>query len=369
MSWWWDPGRTGWPPRSTCAQAGRSVLVLEAADAIGGGTRTEELTLPGFAHDVCSAIHPLAAVSPFFAAAGLDRYGLELLQPERALVHPLDGGRAGVLHRSLAETISGLGADGRAWDRHLGWITRHWSALGSDTLAPLLRVPRHPFTMAAFGARGALPATWFGPRLRHRRGPGPVRGVLGPRLPAARSAVHDGDGADAHRVGPRGRLALGQGGLAVDRRRDGRQAARPRGHHRDRPPGALARRRAAVDRRAASTSPPARCSRSVGDELPAALPPADGSVPLRPRRVQGGLRPVRAGPVDQRRRPPGRLPAPGGTLEEIAAGEAEVAAGRHPARPFVLVGPAEHLRPDPGPRRAAHAVDLLPRPPRLGSRT
>ena len=119
-------GPNGLAAALTCAKAGRSVLVLEAADAIGGGTRTAELTLPGFAHDVCSAIHPFAAVSPFFAAAGLEEHGLELLHPEIALVHPLDDGRAGVLHQSLEETVAGLGPDGRTWDRHLGWATRRW---------------------------------------------------------------------------------------------------------------------------------------------------------------------------------------------------------------------------------------------------
>ena len=100
-------GPNGLAAAITCAEAGRSVLVLEASDAVGGGTRTDELTLPGFHHDVCSAIHPLAAVSPFFAEAGLQRHGLELLHPDVALVQPLDGGRAGVLHRSLEETVAG----------------------------------------------------------------------------------------------------------------------------------------------------------------------------------------------------------------------------------------------------------------------
>lgn len=155
-------GPNGLAAALTCAKAGRSVLVLEAKDTVGGGARTAELTLPGFAHDVCSAIHPLAAVSPFFAAAGLEQHGLELLHPEIALAHPLDGGRAGVLHRSLDDTVAGLGADGRAWDRHIGWAARRWGALAPATLGPLLRVPRHPVTLAAFGARGLLPATVFG---------------------------------------------------------------------------------------------------------------------------------------------------------------------------------------------------------------
>jgi phytoene dehydrogenase-like protein len=153
-------GPNGLAAAITCAEAGRSVLVLEAADEVGGGTRSAELTLPGFVHDVCSAIHPLAAVSPFFAAAGLERHGLELVHPEVAHVHPLDDGRAGVLHRSLSATVAGLGADGRAWDRHVGATVRHWDDLAPAVLGPILRLPRHPLALAGFGLRGLLPATW-----------------------------------------------------------------------------------------------------------------------------------------------------------------------------------------------------------------
>ncbi|MDP1819005.1 MAG: NAD(P)/FAD-dependent oxidoreductase [Acidimicrobiales bacterium] len=155
-------GPNGLAAAITCAAAGRSVLLLEGGEAVGGGTRTAELTLPGFAHDVCSAIHPMAAVSPFFADAQLDRHGLELVHPEIALAHPLDGGRAGVMHRSLEDTVAGLGVDGRAWDRHVGWAARHWRQIAPGVLGPLTRVPRHPIAMAGFGARGALPATVAG---------------------------------------------------------------------------------------------------------------------------------------------------------------------------------------------------------------
>lgn len=170
-------GPNGLAAAITCAQAGRSVLVLEGTEGIGGGIRTAELTLPGFAHDVCSAIHPMAAVSPFFAGAGLDRHGLELVHPEIALVHPLDEGRAGVLHRSLERTVEGLGPDGRSWDRHIGWAARQWDRLAPGVLGPLTRVPRHPLAMAAFGVRGVLPATVAGRAFSTEEGKGLLAGA------------------------------------------------------------------------------------------------------------------------------------------------------------------------------------------------
>jgi phytoene dehydrogenase-like protein len=158
-------GPNGLAAAITCAEAGRSVVVLEAAEEIGGGTRTMELTLPGFRHDVCSAIHPLAVASPWFRGAGLERHGLELVHPEVCLAHPLDDGRAAVLHRSIEDTVEGFGVDGRAWDRHVGWAARHWDELAQDVLGPLLRVPHHPILMGEFGARALLPSTWFAKRV------------------------------------------------------------------------------------------------------------------------------------------------------------------------------------------------------------
>src|SRR6476661_1512314 len=97
------------------AQAGRSVCVIEAHDAIGGGTRSAELTLPGFLHDVCSAVHPMAIATPFFQSLPLAEHGLEWIQPPIPLAHPLDDGTAAVLARTVDETASGLGPDERAY--------------------------------------------------------------------------------------------------------------------------------------------------------------------------------------------------------------------------------------------------------------
>src|SRR5437588_12886377 len=108
-------GPNGLAAAITLARAGRSVAVFEAQPTIGGGARSAELTLPGFVHDRCSAIHPLAAGSPFFRELPLKRHGLEWIDPEIALVHPLEDGSAATLFRSLDQTCEMLGADGAAW--------------------------------------------------------------------------------------------------------------------------------------------------------------------------------------------------------------------------------------------------------------
>ncbi|MEO9175263.1 MAG: FAD-dependent oxidoreductase, partial [Gaiellales bacterium] len=115
-------GPNGLAAAVALAQAGRSVLVLEAAATVGGGTRTAELTLPGFRHDVCSAIHPLGLASPFLRRLPLADHGLEFAQPEIALAHPLADGSAVTLHRSVEQTAQGLGADADAYRALLGPI-------------------------------------------------------------------------------------------------------------------------------------------------------------------------------------------------------------------------------------------------------
>lgn len=154
-------GPNGLAAAITIARAGRRVLVLEAKSSPGGGSRTAELTLPGFRHDVCSAIHPLGAASPFFRSLRLERFGLEWLHPEVLLAHPLEGGRAGVMYTSLEETAAALGPDGNAYRRLLGPLVRQWPALLPSILGPVLRVPRHPLAMARFGLAALQPATWL----------------------------------------------------------------------------------------------------------------------------------------------------------------------------------------------------------------
>lgn len=152
-------GPNGLVAAVTLARAGLSVEVLEAADSVGGGTRSAELTLPGFMHDVCSAIHPLGVGSPVFRDLPLADHGLQWIHPPAPAAHPLPGGRAVILERSLDETAAALGADGPAWRRLVGPMVRRWDELADIALGPLLRPPRHPVVATRFGVRALWPAT------------------------------------------------------------------------------------------------------------------------------------------------------------------------------------------------------------------
>ena len=146
------------------ARAGRSVLVREAAESIGGGLRSGELTLPGFVHDLCSAIHPMAAASPFFRTLPLSEHGLEWIEPPAPLAHPLDGGQTVVLSRSVDETAEALGADAASYRKVFGPLAEGWAELEYELLGPLVHVPRHPFALARFGLAALQPAATFARR-------------------------------------------------------------------------------------------------------------------------------------------------------------------------------------------------------------
>jgi phytoene dehydrogenase-like protein len=153
------------------ARKGKSVVVYEAAGTPGGGCRSAELTLPGFVHDVCSAIHPLAMASPFFKSIPLADLGVRFRQPESPLAHPLDDGDAAVLERSVTETAEGLGGDAKAYTRLMGPLARNTDKLIEDILGPL-RAPHHPVVLARFGlsavrsAYGLARARFDEPRAR-----------------------------------------------------------------------------------------------------------------------------------------------------------------------------------------------------------
>ncbi len=151
-------GPNGLAAAISLARAGRSVQVREAADTIGGGMRTCELTLPGYLHDVCSIVHPLAVSSPFFRTLPLAEHGLEWVHSPACLAHPFEDGSVALLERSMEETGATLGPDARAWRKLFArWVDR-WLILAEDVLGPL-EFPDHPLMLAHFGLYGLRSAS------------------------------------------------------------------------------------------------------------------------------------------------------------------------------------------------------------------
>jgi phytoene dehydrogenase-like protein len=190
-------GPNGLAAAITLAQAGRDVLVVEAADEPGGGARTYELTLPGFHHDVCSAIHPLGKASPFFAGLPLEEHGLQWLEPEVQAAQAMGGDRAAVLLRSMDETGDAL-EDRKGWRRLVGPLVEGWDGLAPQLLGYPLRPPRHPVSFLKFGVRSILPAEYL------------TRAVLGSDQSEALFA-----GIAAHSIAPPSRLFTGAPGLVL----------------------------------------------------------------------------------------------------------------------------------------------------------
>ena len=152
-------GPNGLAAAIVAAERGLSTVVFEANDTIGGGLRSAELTQPGFVHDVCSSVHPMAVASPFFRRLQLERYGLEWITPPAAAAHPLDDG-AVILWNDVERTAEALGVDRRRYEHTIGAIARDWSSLEADILAPL-GFPRHPLSFARFGAQALMPAARY----------------------------------------------------------------------------------------------------------------------------------------------------------------------------------------------------------------
>lgn len=179
------------------ARRGFSVAVFEARDTVGGGARTEELTLPGFRHDPCSAAHPLGINSPAFRDMPLDRYGLEWLHAELPMAHPFPDGSAAVLSRSVAETAASFGPhDAGTYRRLVAPLLPKWDALVRDFMAlPLTSLPRDPLTLARFGLTGLPPSTWLMRRFRDDRARALFSGLV------------------AHAIAPLGGLGTGAVGL------------------------------------------------------------------------------------------------------------------------------------------------------------
>ena len=150
-------GPNGLAAAITLAEAGQRVVVLEANETAGGGVRSLGLTEPGFVHDFGAAVFPLGLGSPFFKRLPLERYGLRWIHPDVPLAHPLDGGRAVLLHRSVEATAAGLGRDGAAYRRLFEPLAAAWPKLAEEILQPLVHLPRHLPALAGFGLRAILP--------------------------------------------------------------------------------------------------------------------------------------------------------------------------------------------------------------------
>lgn len=154
-------GPNGLAAAIVLAQAGVDVEVFEAEPQSGGAARTMELTLPGFRHDFGSAVHPMAAGSPFFSSLPLKDYGLEWIHSPAPLAHPFDDGKAIILERNLDDAIAAFGSDGPAWRRVMEPLASHWGELAGDILRPMFALPQHPFLLARFGLKAFLPATFL----------------------------------------------------------------------------------------------------------------------------------------------------------------------------------------------------------------
>ncbi len=157
-------GPNGLAAAITLAQAGKTVLVIEGKDSIGGGSRTLELTLPGFRHDVCSAIHPTGFSSPFLRSLPLEQFGLKWIHPPAMVAHPMDDGTAVMLEKSIDATAEGLGIDASTYRRLFDRLSRLWQKASVDLLGPLPLPPKHLLATTAFGLLALQPAAWFARR-------------------------------------------------------------------------------------------------------------------------------------------------------------------------------------------------------------
>jgi phytoene dehydrogenase-like protein len=346
-------GPNGLTAAATLGRAGWRVLVVEAAPTIGGGTRSGELTRPGFVHDICSAVHPMAVISPAFAPLDLQAHGVNWVFPEVQMAHPLDGGRAALLLRSVGGTAASLGPDQASYRTLLEPLVESADRVVSAVMSPLTppRMGDLP-VLARFGLAGAWPATRLArSRFRSDEARGLLAGLAAHSMLSLRSLATGGFGLFlgllGHSVGwpvasggsqaiadALGSIIVGTGGEVVVGQ--------------------------AVE--SLDELPPARAT--LLDVSPRQLIRIAGHrLPDRYRRAVERYR-YGAGVWKVDWALDGRIPWTadgarqaatvhvGGTLEEIAAAEGDVAAGRQPQRPFVLVGQPTIIDPSRAPAGA-----------------
>lgn len=329
-------GPNGLAAAITLAQAGCSVLLLEANRSVGGCCRSAEITLPGFIHDLGSAIHPLTIASPFFSELALESYGLSWIQPPVPLAHPFDDGSAVALHRSIQQTVAGLGDDGAAYSSLIRPIAAKTGPLLSEVLRPMLHWPRRPFLLSRFGVRALGSVKGLAGRFRHE----PARALIA--------------GLGAHSLLPLD--TAGSAGPALVLGALGHSVGWPM------PKGGTQRIASALSqyfRRLAGTIQTGTRIDSL-DQLPSSRVAILDVTPRQFLRIARNRLPDGyARRLEQFRYGPGIFkidyalsePIPwsaavcaqagtvhvGGSFEEIARAEAEIGEGHHPVRPFLLV--------------------------------
>lgn len=327
-------GPNGLAAAVVLAEREHRVLVLEAAGTIGGGTRTTELTLPGFRHDVCSGFHPLGAASPLFDRLPLERLGLRWIVPEVQLAHPFDDGGAAALWRSLDRTCEGLGDDSDVWRRAVSRIATGWDDFAARTLKPLASRP----WPAPGSLRAALPAAVFARRFRTPAGRALFAGLAAHAMVPLEAPGTAGIGLVLGALAHVGGWPIAEGGSdAISRALAGRLEAlggSVRTGHPVRTPADIPEAKAVLfdthprtlvavyGRKALGRAAHRRIRRYRGGAASYKIDYAlDGPIPWTAPECH------RAGTVHV-----------GGTYGEIAGAERSVAEGAVPDRPFVLVG-------------------------------
>jgi len=337
-------GPNGLAAALTLASEGVEVTVLEAADKLGGGTRSSELTLPGLLHDECSAAHPLAVDTPFSRRFDLAGHGLTWRWPEIQYAHPLDGGTGAAAYRSVDETAAALGSDGRAWRSVFGALAERFDDITADFLRPMLHIPEHPLKLTRFGLYSALPAALLARRWSTEEARALFAGVAAhafrPFGSPMSSAIGVALGTAAHRYG----WPVAEGGSASINRAMIALAEDAGARFET---GVQVNSLAELDADIVMLDlAPAAAARIAGDRMP--------------RRIARALTRYRHGPgtfkvdfaVDggipwayEPARQAGTIHV-GGGLREIAACEKLLHAGRMPETPFVLV--CQQYLADPG---------------------